>query len=191
MNRLLILSVLVIPLLAAGCFGGGSSAHAQSSATKTTESIGGLTTFKDHLWFAVALKPRCAAGQTQQACSARVPLVRHYWLSCDPNPAGTFPNPQAGCRALANYQIAKNHPGSCIGIDDSSYTSTATINGTYAKKPFHLHLDSGSSWCGQRTALLHDYWVLSAFPCSTVVAHASTSVTGRPTNSPCASLRSG
>jgi hypothetical protein len=120
------------------------------------------------LQIAVRLWPRaCPFGALARACENATPGVHRYTLTCDPA-GGSDPNPRAACRAIADYLTQRRHAGGCIaGLAGPG--STAVIAGTYAHRPFQLRLASGYSWCGQPPALLHDFWVLSTFPCSTLV----------------------
>ena len=120
------------------------------------------------LQIAVRLWPRsCPFGALARDCRNVAPTVRGYTLTCDPA-GGSVPNPRAACRAIGDYVKRRGEAGGCIG-GLAGPGSTAVIAGKYAHRPFHLKLESGYSWCGQPPALLRDFWVLSTFPCSTLV----------------------
>jgi hypothetical protein len=102
-----------------------------------------------------------------RGCAEAAATVRRYALTCDPA-GGTDPNPTAACRAIGDYVKRRDQAGGCIGVL-AGPGSTAVIAGTYAHRRFRLRLVSGFSWCGRPLALLRDFWVLSTFPCSTVV----------------------
>jgi hypothetical protein len=136
----------------AGC-GGGQSA----SPTPT-----------GRLQIAVRLWPRsCPFGALARDCGDAAPTVRRYTLTCDPA-GGSVPNPRAACRAIGD-SLTRHQTGGCMGLAAGRPGSRAVISGTYARRPFTLKLAAGTSWCGQPPALLRDYWVLSTFPCSTLV----------------------
>ena len=136
----------------AGCGGGQST-----SLTPT-----------GRLQIAVRLWPRgCPFGALAKDCGNAAPTARRYTLTCDPA-GGSVPNPRAACRAIGDYLARRHRLGGCIG-GMTGPGSTAVISGTYARRPFHLSLESGDSWCGQPPAVMRDYWVLSTFPCSTLV----------------------
>jgi hypothetical protein len=95
------------------------------------------------------------------------PAVDRYSLTCGPA-GGSAPNPQAACHAIADYLRRRDRVGGCAGVL-LGHGSTAQISGMYAHRRFHLSLTAGYSWCGQPRPILRDYWVLSTFPCSTLV----------------------
>jgi len=163
--------LLLVALFAvgvAGCSGGHSA-----SPTPT-----------GRLQIAVRLWPRtCPFGALSRGCAGATATVRHYTLTCDPA-GGSDPNPTAACRALGDYVKRRHHAGGCIGVL-ARPGSTAVIAGTYAHRPFRLKLGSGYSWCGQPPALLRDFWVLSTFPCSTLVLREGGSSPRWPTATGC------
>jgi hypothetical protein len=144
-------------LVVSGCFGG------HSAATRTDASAVAPT---GHLSLTIKrLAGRCSLGAPNAKCPA-LP-VRRFSLTCGPA-GGSAPNPAAACHAIADYLKHIHHLGGCIGTL-SGPGSTATITGTFANRPFHLQLEAGYSWCGQSRPVLRDFWVLSTFPCSTLV----------------------
>lgn len=104
--------------------------------------------------------------------SGRISLVsRRYTLRCGPS-GGTLPHPNAGCAAVADYLAHPPRLDTCVPPLGGRPTPTASITGTFAGHPIRIGLDAGSSWCGQSNAIMHDYWVLSDFPCVTQVVSA-------------------
>lgn len=120
------------------------------------------------LQIAVQLLPRtCPFGAVSKHCPNATPTRHLYTLTCGPA-GGTAPNPRAACRAIGDYLRRRGRLGACVGVL-APPGPTTVIAGTFAHRPFHLRLTAGYSWCGQPPALLRDYWVLSTFPCSTLV----------------------
>ncbi len=99
-------------------------------------------------------------------CPDATPTL-HYTLTCGPA-GGTAPNPRAACRAIGDYLKRRGQMDGCAGVLTPPGPTTV-ITGTFAHRPFHLRLAAGYSWCGQPRPILRDLWVLSAFPCSTLV----------------------
>ena len=161
MTRFVLVSVCAVGL--AGCFGGTSPPTPHGSASEVVPT--------GRLLIAVQLWPRsCPYGALGNRCMDAAPTMHRYMLTCDPD-GGSVPNPHAACRAVGDYLSRRHRFGGCIGIV-AGPGSTAVVSGTYARRPFHLKLESGYSWCGQPPALLRDYWVLSTFPCSTLVVRS-------------------
>jgi hypothetical protein len=122
------------------------------------------------------LHVRVAIDASQQACAAdsRLVCVRHratYSLNCDPV-GGTMPNPAAACSAIDDLVTHHRRPRFCSIIlpQGGGNESTASITGTFTGRPFRLRL-TNESWCGEPDPVMRDFWVLSTFPCSTVVYH--------------------
>jgi hypothetical protein len=113
------------------------------------------------------LPGRCGSGEVDGPCRDAAPSVHRYSLTCGPA-GGTAPNPKAACRAIADYLSRRDQMSACAGVL-LGHGSTAQISGTYAGRPFQLRLTAGYSWCGQPRPILRDFWVLSTFPCSTLV----------------------
>lgn len=82
-----------------------------------------------------------------------------------------MPNPAAACAAIDDLVTHKRTANGCIGLPIPRTTSTTSISGTYAHRPFHLKLLAAGSWCGEPAPVLRDYWILSTFPCATLVTH--------------------
>jgi hypothetical protein len=83
-----------------------------------------------------------------------------------------MPHPRAACDAVADYLAHPPRISTCIPPLGGRPSATATVAGTFDGHPFHLELIAASSWCGQPTAIMRDYWVLSDFPCVTEVVIA-------------------
>lgn len=160
----LVVTLTVVVLGASACFGGSTSptapAGAASSGTTPIARPGALT-------IRVKLNP---CNPTMLGLCRSV--GHRYSLTCAPA-GGTMPNPQAACTAIADYtSYLKTMTGpqySCKGLVGPT-TASAVVSGTYAGKHFSLRLDN-RSWCGASMRVMHDYWALSAFPCSVVVVH--------------------
>lgn len=160
----------------AGCFGGAS----QPGTVKT----GASPASAGRLQIAVRLMPKaCPFGALGTRCRGATPTVHRFILTCDPA-GGTVPNPPAACRAIGDYLTRRDQIRGCIGTLGGP-GSTAAISGTYAHRPFHLKIESGYSWCGQPPALLRDYWVISTFPCSTLVLRTGGSYPAWPRATGC------
>jgi len=126
------------------------------------------------------IAPGCLGSESQP--SGRVSVVvtlgsgtsasatHRYTLRCGPA-GGTMPGPDAACGALADYLKHRSDPGRfCSGF--MPHDATATLIGRFAGHPLHLQISNGS-WCGASDALMRDYWILSTFPCSTLVIRYS------------------
>ncbi len=124
------------------------------------------------------LAPACLGSESQP--SGRVSVVvtlasdtthkatHRYTLRCGPA-GGTMPAPGAACTALADYWKHRSDPGRfCSGF--SATAPRALLTGTFDGHRVRLNLTS-ISWCGVSDALMRDFWVLSTFPCSTLVTH--------------------
>jgi hypothetical protein len=94
---------------------------------------------------------------------------RRYSLMCGPA-GGTMPNPVAACEAVVDYIAHRGRSATCIGDLSLLPGSGAMITGTFDRRPFKLSL-SAYSWCGQQRSVMRDFWILSTFPCSTIVLH--------------------
>lgn len=81
-----------------------------------------------------------------------------------------MPNPVAACKAVVDYIAHRGRSASCIGDLSLLPSSSALITGTFDRRPFKLAL-SAYSWCGQPKPVMRDFWILSTFPCSTIVLH--------------------
>jgi hypothetical protein len=136
----------------AGCAGGGSTSPAPTGRLQIAVRLG---------------LGRLSVRRAEPSLRGATATVRHYTLTCDPA-GGSDPNPRAACRAIGDYVKRRGQAAGCIG-GLAGPGSTAAIAGMYAHRPFHLKLESGYSWCAQPPALLRDCWVLSTFPCSTLV----------------------
>jgi hypothetical protein len=149
-QRVVVRGGLILALLAAvagGCFGGSSSAPSGK------------------LRVDVVLQQPCPPNTL--GCIFPGPF--HYRLTCNPT-GGTMPNPAAACAALDDLTTHQRMGQPCR-IVMPRITSWALVRGTYAGKPLRLKLVSAESWCGQPASVEKDYWILSTFPCSTVVLH--------------------
>ena len=129
--------------------------------------------------FALVL-PACSGSGSQPSgrmnvvvtlgSSTSAPVTHRYTLTCGPA-GGTMPGPGAACGALADYLKRRSEPGRfCSGL--SAGVPSASLTGRFAGHRLQLQITS-MSWCGASDALMRDYWVLSTFPCSTVVTHYS------------------
>jgi hypothetical protein len=153
------LILALVAVMAVGCFGGGSSAP---SADLRVE-VGSGT-------------PPCQAASSR--CAQVMQIDRSYSLTCDPT-GGTMPNPQEACAAIAALTTRHRIGRTCIGdAGERLDAPVAIVSGTFAGKPYRLQLDSRQSWCGQPAPVLRDYWILSTFPCDTVVDHLDNSGEG-------------
>jgi Subtilisin inhibitor-like len=153
-RRFLILGGVACLLIVAGLVVWSRSKHAP-------------TTPPARLTLVSSIVPKCGRDSL---CFETV--AHRYTLRCDPA-SGTMPNPAAACAAL--YDLESHYAdvgpyGTCIGPLQPN-PSTAALGGTYNGRPFHLKLQSNSSWCGLPKPVLRDYWVLSAFPCTVGVLH--------------------
>ena len=126
------------------------------------------------------IAPGCLGSEGQP--SGRVSVVvtlgsgtsasdtHRYTLRCGPA-GGTMPGPDAACGALADYLKHRSDPGGfCSGF--SAAVPKALLTGTFDGHRVRLDLTS-ISWCGASDALMRDYWILSTFPCSTLVIRYS------------------
>jgi hypothetical protein len=98
-------------------------------------------------------------------------LVTHrYTLTCGP-PGGTMPDPAAACSAIADY-LHRGKPTGCAGllVLPEAISAFAAITGDFEHRRFKLRL-STASWCGVPRPVMRDFWILSTFPCTTVVTH--------------------
>ena len=92
--------------------------------------------------------------------------THRYTLTCGPA-GGTMPDRSAACSALADYLRHRDDPGRmCTGPVPEA--PKAIVAGRFDGHHLRLEITPGS-WCGVSDSLMHDYWVLSTFPCSTVV----------------------
>jgi hypothetical protein len=151
----------LVVLGASACFGGSATTSTAVPTSTTVPAQAGV--------FTIRVNVNTCAPALWGPCG---PATHRYKLSCAPT-AGTMPHPQAACAALADYQAyLKSETGPtyiCRGLIGRP-TATAVVSGTYADKHFLLKLDN-ESWCGASMRVMHDYWALSAFPCSTTVIH--------------------
>lgn len=91
---------------------------------------------------------------------------QRYALRCGPA-GGTMPGPDAACGALADYVKHRSDPARmCTGFIPR--IPRAVVTGRFAGHRLHLQITPGS-WCGVSDALMRDYWILSTFPCTTLV----------------------
>jgi hypothetical protein len=117
----------------------------------------------------------CLGSQAQPSGNVEVvvtlgtgahPAGRHYTLRCGPT-GGTMPDAHAACGALADYVKHRSDPmGFCSGF--TATVPRAVVRGTYDGHRLRLTLTS-ISWCGVSDAMMRDFWILSTFPCSTLV----------------------
>jgi PASTA domain len=147
------LILVVIGLMASGCFGSGSASPASTAGHPTVRAP------RDRVAVTVKL-----------GLKTRLPITYRYSLTCDPA-GGTMPRPNAACHAIANELHQPGATVGCIGADAPA-TATAGLIGTFAHKHFRLTIDTGS-WCGEPKQVMRDYWTLSTFPCSTIVLHTT------------------
>ena len=151
---------LLLAVGLSGCVGGQSTPAPRNTGTHLGPT--------GRLQIGVHLLPgRCALGARSTRCRDATATTRHYTLRCGPA-GGDAPNPRAACRAIRDYLARRDQLGGCVGVLVGP-GSTAVLSGTFAHRPFQLTLTAGYSWCGQPPALLRDFWVLSTFPCSTLV----------------------
>jgi hypothetical protein len=144
---------LILALLAVvggGCFGGGS---ATPSGELRIEVGSGQS--------------RCEGGSSP--CAQVAQITRSYSLTCNPT-GGTMPNPEAACAAIDDLTTHHRAGQPCRIVLPQGPTVQALVRGTFAGKPVRLWLFP-SSWCGEPAPVMKDYWILSTFPCSTVVVH--------------------
>jgi hypothetical protein len=93
-------------------------------------------------------------------------VTHRYTLTCGPA-AGTMPAPGAACDALADYLQHRDDSGRfCSGPVPKA--PNAVVAGRFDGHHLRIEITPGS-WCGVSDALMRDYWVLSTFPCSTLV----------------------
>jgi hypothetical protein len=94
------------------------------------------------------------------------PTTHRYTLNCGPA-GGTVPGPDVACGALADYLRRRNDLARvCIGF--TPRMPRTVLTGRFAGHRLRLQITPGS-WCGVSDALMRDYWILSTFPCSTLV----------------------
>lgn len=94
------------------------------------------------------------------------PAIRHYTLRCGPA-GGTMPDAGAACGALADFvRHRSDRTRFCSGF--SATVPSARVDGAFDGRRLRLTL-TAISWCGVSDDLMRDFWVLSTFPCSTVV----------------------
>jgi hypothetical protein len=160
------LILAMLAALAVGCFGGESG---------TTTSRPTLAAASGTLRVAVTLRRAVTPTQIVPAGATSVARRRHYSLTCGPA-GGTMPTPTAACAALDDLATHHRRPRFCsiIQPQGGGALSTASITGTFAGRPFRLRL-TNESWCGEPDPVMRDFWVLSTFPCSTVVIHSDNS----------------
>ena len=153
MGKLAVVLIVVV-VAATACLGGSTS------ATKVT---GGASSVSARTRLRIAV----GSYSTQRlAPPAGTPhFTRDYTLTCQPT-GGTMPDAAAACAALADLQHRRI--GGCIGVL-SMGGWTADLTGAFQGRPYDLDLTAAYSWCGQSRAVLHDYWVLSTFPCTVEV----------------------
>jgi hypothetical protein len=145
----------VAPPIVSGCFAGSSSRPPSTHAPP-----------KGTLAITVALR-RCT--DKMGLCIGRPPL--HYTLTCGPA-GGSMPQAAAACAAIADLRRPRADTGrGCVMRGVVVNAATASIHGTFAGAPFALGLTSAGSWCGRPRSVTRDYWILSTFPCSTIVIH--------------------
>jgi len=97
-----------------------------------------------------------------------MPVTHRYVLTCYPA-GGTMPHAAAACASIADYRARGNPGAACFGGEFRPTTRTRLV-GTYD----HRRLDLGINpelWCGQSRPVMRDLWILSTFPCSTIVWH--------------------
>jgi hypothetical protein len=94
------------------------------------------------------------------------PATHRYELRCGPT-GGTMPGPGTACSALADYIHHRDDPGRiCIG--PTPRIPNTILAGRFAGRRLRIEITPGS-WCGASNSVMRDYWILSAFPCSTLV----------------------
>jgi hypothetical protein len=97
-----------------------------------------------------------------------MPVTHHYVLTCDPA-GGTMPHASAACAAIADYRMRGEPAGTCISAISPPSAATSIV-GTYRHHRLDLRINP-ELWCGQSRPVMRDLWVLSTFPCSTIVEH--------------------
>jgi hypothetical protein len=139
----------VVLLAASGCLGEGS-ANPTTASSPPPAPTGRMTVV------------------VRLGLRTHMPVTHHYLLTCHPA-GGTMQHAAAACAAIADYRMRGEPNGACIGAT-SPPTAATRIVGTYGHHRLDLDIKP-QLWCGQSRPVMRDFWVLSTFPCSTVVEH--------------------
>ena len=161
MRRPLLLGLIPVALVLSACLGG----EREHETTAPASTAGEALRTASRLRIVVRLGLATAS-----------PITHRYTLTCDPS-SGTMPDPAAACAAIADYLHHGKPSGPCAGllVSPDAIDAAATIAGRFENRRFRLSLAATVSWCGVSRPVARDFWILSAFPCTTVVTH-----TGEP-----------
>jgi hypothetical protein len=157
--------VVVLGLLATGCWNGSNAAPTAHSTTRpaprpmppppTRLTISYAVGFGDRL----GICPRGAVCKTKAVRGSNIRVrVARFTLSCNP-PAGTYRNPRAACAAVAGYITLRSRGPQAVcmcALEVYQDTITGTFNGRYIDLPI-----GPCAVCGMGRAAHRDAAVLA------------------------------